>query len=384
MIKLLVAGDFCPKDRVADLIEKSNYEVIFSEVKPIFDQSDYSILNLEAPIVTDCNISAIQKVGPSLKCSDNAIGALKYLGIKCTTLANNHHRDYGDKGVLNTIKLLKNAGIDYVGSGKNAISAKETLYKEINGCKIAILNCCEHEFSIANDDNAGSNPLNPIQQYYAITEARMKADFVIVIVHGGMEHCQLPSPRMAETYRFFIDVGADAVINHHQHCFSGYEIHNDRPIFYGLGNFCFDWAGKRNSIWNEGYMINLYLEKNKRIKFEIIPYEQCNGKPCVKLKDNNGISEINHKIEHLNNIISNPLTLNNEFEKYLDETAKSYDIISIWDNRYLKALYRRGFLPSLLSIKTLRSVYNNINCESHRERFLHFLNEKTEGKPSDQ
>ena len=24
-------------------------------------------------------------------------------------------------------------------------------------------------------------------------------------------------------YRFFIDASADAVINHHQHCYSGYE-----------------------------------------------------------------------------------------------------------------------------------------------------------------
>ena len=77
MIKILIAGDFCPKDRISDLIDSSNYEGIFSDVKPIFDQSDYSILNLEAPIVTDGKINAIQKVGPSLKCSDKVIGDIR-------------------------------------------------------------------------------------------------------------------------------------------------------------------------------------------------------------------------------------------------------------------------------------------------------------------
>lgn len=43
---------------------------------------------------------------------------------------------------------------------------------------------------------------------------------------------------MQEIYRFFVDIGADAVINHHQHCYSGYEVYKEKPIFYGLGNFC--------------------------------------------------------------------------------------------------------------------------------------------------
>ena len=51
-----------------------------------------------------------------------------------------------------------------------------------------------------------------------VEEAKKKADFVLVIVHGGSEHFQLPTPRMQATYRFFVDAGADAVVNHHQHC----------------------------------------------------------------------------------------------------------------------------------------------------------------------
>ena len=126
---------------------------------------------------------------------------------------------------------------------------------------------------IATDTSAGSNPLNIVQQYYAIREAKNNATNVIVIVHGGVEHYWLPSPRMKETYRFFIDAGADAVINHHQHCYSGYEVFKKKPIFYGLGNFCFD-GNKGNKRWTTGYLVNLNLSENT-VDFELIPYRQC-------------------------------------------------------------------------------------------------------------
>ena len=57
------------------------------------------------------------------------------------------------------------------------------LYKEIDGQMLAIINCCEHEFSIATEITAGSNPLNAIQQYYSIKEARQKSDYV----HSNIE-----------------------------------------------------------------------------------------------------------------------------------------------------------------------------------------------------
>lgn len=98
------------------------------------------------------------------------------------------------------------------------------------------------------------------------------------LYHGGKEHYQLPTPRMQKDYRFFVDAGADVVINHHQHCYSGYEQYNDKYIFYGLGNFCFE-STLRNSIWNEGYMLKLKFEDI--ISFELIPYVQCDDKAGV-------------------------------------------------------------------------------------------------------
>ena len=58
---------------------------------------------------------------------------------------------------------------------QHSTEASKILYKEIAGMTLAIINCCEHEFSIATEKTAGSNPLNPIKQYYAIKEAKEKA-----------------------------------------------------------------------------------------------------------------------------------------------------------------------------------------------------------------
>lgn len=256
-MKVLIAGDYCQRYRVDDAVKNRCFGELFDEVRPIIKSADYSIVNFEFPIVLNPeSAKPIPKCGPNLKGTIESVDAVKYAGFNCCTLANNHILDQGENCCLDTKFELERAGVDTVGAGKNLDEASEILYKEVGGKVLAIINCCEHEFTIATATTAGANPLNPIQQYYKIQEARGNADYVLVIVHGGHEHYQLPSPRMQETYRFFVDAGADAVVNHHQHCYSGYEIYKNKPIFYGLGNFCFDiQPQKHDSIWNYGYMV---------------------------------------------------------------------------------------------------------------------------------
>ena len=44
-MKVLIAGDFCPRDRVSDLIELKDFS-FFSEDINFTNYSDFSILNL--------------------------------------------------------------------------------------------------------------------------------------------------------------------------------------------------------------------------------------------------------------------------------------------------------------------------------------------------
>ena len=104
---------------------------------------------------------------------------------------------------------------------------------------IFIFNFCENEWSIAESDNPGANPMDIIDNANQIKYARELADYVIVIVHGGHEYYNLPSPRMQKQYRFYADQGADIVVGHHTHCISGNEVYKGVPIYYSLGNFIF-------------------------------------------------------------------------------------------------------------------------------------------------
>lgn len=370
-MKILIAGDFCPHKRVASLIEENKYNEVFGEVKPYTESVDLAIVNLEAPVVVSSDTKPIDKCGPNLRCTSKAIDALKYAGFNMVTLANNHLYDFGEEGLIDTIEACKKGNVSMVGAGRNLIEASKTSYQNINGQTLAIINCCEHEFSIATEVTGGCNPLNPIQQFYAIQEAKQYADYIIVIIHGGHEHYQLPSPRMKETYRFFVDAGADVVINHHQHCYSGYEVYNGKPIFYGLGNFCFDRDTQRNSFWNEGYMVTLNFNKAE-CQFELIPYIQGNDTPGVSiLKDK---SSFEKSVSKYNEIIADDIRLKQEHLRWMTQTSKGYIMaLEPYFNRILSALYARGFLPSFITKNKKYRLLNVLECEAHLERTIHAL-----------
>lgn len=369
-MKVLVAGDLCPQYRVAEKFDKNDFESVFGEVKTILSKVDYSIVNFECP-VTNGNEEPIIKKGPHLQCTDKGIEAVKWVDFKGVTLANNHFLDYGREGVRNTLEACKKRGLDTVGGGLNIREASSILYKEIENQKLAIINCCEHEFSIATDGSAGSNPLNAIHQFYDIQEAKRKANYILVIVHGGHEYCQLPSIRMQDTYRFFIDAGADAVINHHQHCFSGFETYKGHPIFYGIGNFLFDKKDVKSNLWNEGFMVELEFEPAK-MQYQLHPYIQCKESSTLKLMPKDYYEE---RLNNLNNIISNREKLKDALESYYRKnTNKLRLIFEPIRNRFVLGAQKRGWLPSLITHRQKLLLENNILCESHRDKLIYFFN----------
>lgn len=370
-MKIIIAGDFAPWARLAKQIEERKFSEVFpDDVREVIKSADFSFVNFESPVVED-GYQPIPKCGPNLRCTSEAAEAVPYAGFTGVTMANNHILDFGSEGLRKSIECCKDQGLDVVGVGDNLSEAEKILYLEKDGKKLAIINCCEHEFSIASDSTAGANPLNPIRQYYAIQEAKKQADYVLVIVHGGHEHFQLPSPRMQETYRFFVDAGADAVVNHHQHCYSGYEMYREKPIFYGLGNFCFDEDGARDSTWNEGYMVVLSFDKQK-ISYEMIPYTQCNEKASVELVKER--TSFDKSIEKLNAIIQDPKELKKEVDEYYRSTASSMLLMhQPYENRILNKLYRMHLLPSLVSRRKYLMLLNYINCEALHDKHVFAL-----------
>lgn len=378
-MKVLIAGDYSPLYRVAHKIETGDTIDMFSSIIDVVAAADYSIVNFES-VVLDRKAAPIDKCGPHLKCSPKALPILKEAGFQCMTLANNHFRDYADEGVLTSIQCFKENGFDYVGGGENIDAAEAILYKIINNETLAVINVCENEFSMASKTRAGSAPLDAVKVYRRIVEARKLANYVLVIVHGGHEHYQLPSPRMKELYRFFIEVGADAVVNHHQHCYSGYEFYQGNPIVYGLGNFLFDHPKKRKSIWNEGYMALLDFTPSE-IKLTTIPYVQCDDESRVKLMKEEERKHFEKNITALNDMIADDENLQHELDKFIISRRSSImSVFTRYTNRYLRGAVSRHWIPYLLPKSKVLDMIDYISCESQRDVTLGYLEKYTKLK----
>lgn len=383
MIRITIAGDFCMHHRMQQM-GRSEIVSAMSSVKPTIAESDYSLVNLECAVF-DGAFQPIVKSGPNLHNSSESIKALKALGFDGVTLANNHFADYGLEAVAETLRLLKENGVDYYGGGRNLEEASQIKYIEVQKKKIAIINACEHEFSIATATEGGANPLDVVDTARAIKEARTHSDYVIVIIHGGSEHYNLPTPRMQKWYRFFVEAGADAVMNHHQHCFSGYEIYHGKPIVYGLGNFCFDWDGRRNCRWNEGYMVQLNLDKT--IGLQLIPYKQCDEEVgTFVLNDREAFDK---HIDELNAIIADSALLQQNFDEFVESMAEDYlYLFNNPQNRTIRRLAKKGLLPSKFASEVLPApVYqdktkllallNDFQCEAHSDMMSLVLKKMT-------
>ena len=376
-MNILIAGDFCQDRGVNSLVMAGRYD-FFDKIRPIVEEADYSIVNFEFPVVTSPDRAhPIRKAGPCLKGSVGGVKAVKYAGFDCCTLANNHTLDQGEQCLVDTVDAIAGEGLDHVGAGRDLEEAGQTLYREINGETLAVINCCEHEFSIATPTSAGANPLNPIRQWYKIREAREKADYVLVIVHGGHEHYQLPSVRMKDTYRFFIDAGADAVVNHHQHCYSGYEVWQGKPIFYGLGNLLFeDSRMKGVKTWEEGCMAVIDFRRDG-IGYRQEPYVQCRSGISVTPLTSAERTAFDRHITELNAIIADRKCLKADNEAYYDRCACG-ELVNLepYRGRVLVKLFLLGLLPRCIKNKKAIGILNHVDCESHRDRLIHALRQQ--------
>lgn len=366
MTRINIFGDFVPNKRGIKAI--ADGKAISPEILEDIRNSDYNIVNLEAPVVDNPSCAKpIFKNGPNLHCSKETILYLQQSGFQMVTLANNHFYDYGDTGVADTLAACKELGIKTVGGGRNATEAAKPEILDYDGLKIGIVNICEHEFSIVNAKHGGANPIDPVANFYQISAFKPNVDKIILIIHCGTEHYHLPSLRTKRLCHYYADLGADAIVCHHAHQYTGYEVYKHTPIFYGLGNFFFDKGEGKYNGWNEGCYVALDIS-NGGITFSLHPYVQCFNEPVVSRMNEKEEVEFNTNIEHLNAIIENDEQLEACFQRWADEHYRYY-LSSTFTcvGRLLKGLYRHHFLPAMTSKKQEVALYNHIICESHRD-----------------
>lgn len=236
---------------------------------------DVSIGNLETPLTDQGWPADKYRV---IRSSPESVHQYERLGIDVWSLATNHAVDFGVPGLLQTMKLLSDTGLSYVGAGNNIAEAIAPLHFETdNGEKVAFLNFCStltsgsvatpHRPGVAPirigqsfefdgslmDEQPGTPPrmntwvqeVDAVRAEQAVSSASQDADHVVVAMHWGVSWPYLPLNQgpLADYQRplahRLIDAGAKVIIGTHSHTLHPIEFYGRGVILYSLGNFLF-------------------------------------------------------------------------------------------------------------------------------------------------
>jgi poly-gamma-glutamate capsule biosynthesis protein CapA/YwtB (metallophosphatase superfamily) len=370
-MNVIFTGDVFLKDRVPRVQRELNH---------LFDSVDYGFINLEAPILLGDYQKPIDKSGPNLSHRADIISKfIKDIGINCVTLGNNHIRDFGSKGIMDTLNFCGENSILNVGAGLNIEKASESLILESKDMKIAVINVAENEWCSSSESRAGSHPLDIITTSRKILNEKRHNDHVIVVIHGGLEHYSLPLPDQQTLFRYFIDCGASAVVCHHTHCIGGYELYRSLPIFYGLGNFVFD-VQKDNSHWSAGLVLELNFTKGA-VSHKLSPTIYRSNDNYLGLLEGKELDEILEHIKNINRIINNNIELRREWSKCIklktDEYLFSISCMNAVNYRIPRKVLKTFGIHKLFATKRFKLfMLNIVRCETHRRVLLDVLEEE--------
>lgn len=373
---ILIGADIVPTKSNIEQFNKGDAEfLVGDELLKILNYADYRIFNLEVPLTDVC--SPIDKCGPNLIAPTSTINGYKSIGVNFVTLANNHVMDQGEKGLLSTCDLLRKNNIAYCGVGDNLNLAKVPYAFEVNGKKIGIYACAEHEFSIATENSIGANPFDPLESFDHVSSLGQEVDYVIVLYHGGKEHYRYPSPNLQRICRKFVKSGANLVVCQHSHCIGCEENYLGGTIVYGQGNFIFD--DSESEFWQTSLLISI----DDDFKVSYIPLQK-NGYG-VKLASGNEAQKILKAFRDRSEEILTEIFVKQNYEKFAQGMLTTYlmrtsgikpgIILRIFD----KVLGHR-LIPWILhrkySVSKIRTIENSIACEAHCELFLQGLRGK--------
>lgn len=248
-------------------------------IGPFLKDADLTHVSNEVSFKENCQFSH------AVFCSDpRFIKTLQDSGVDLVELTGNHNNDVGDQFNTNTINKYKELGIATFGGGLNTDDAKKPYFADTKGSRIAFLGYNYPDspsgFAIAGSDSPGANSFDYEKIKSDISGAKQQSQFVIVNVQfaecyaypdGYVEfpQCNNPISGQKEAFRKIIDLGADMVVGSAAHQPQLYELYNNKPIYYGLGNLYFDqvqWPGTERSI-----ILTNYFKGGKLLQTKLTP-----------------------------------------------------------------------------------------------------------------
>lgn len=267
---------------------RANGSVLENSIDPqlleIMRGSDVCMINNEFPF-TDRGTPLANKAF-TFRADPANVQILKDMGVDIVSLANNHVTDYGEISLLDTLDTLNNAGIPYVGAGRNIEEASKVVFYENEDMRIGIVSATEVE-RLASPDTKGATETAPgtfrcfrnDDLEAVIREAKKECDFLILFVHWGTEstdEIDWSQPGQAED---FTAAGADVIIGAHPHVLQEIAYVNDVPVFYSLGNYWF------NSKSLDSCLVTLEIGEEGLVSAKFIPCRTEGSKTTMAVGD---------------------------------------------------------------------------------------------------
>ncbi len=229
---------------------ESLFPLYMANVRPILEWADVAMVNLECPF-TERGEPLLKNF--NFRARPELVEILKAGKVDAVTLANNHLKDYGDEGVLDTVATLDGAQIAHFGAGANLSEARRPLILERQGVRLGFLgyyfqadpDMIEPEAVYATAQSPGVagcyKDLECMERMVSEDVASLvpQVDAVIPYFHWGKEGSSWVRDYQVRLAHRCVDLGCRAVLGAHPHRLQGVEVYRGAPIFYSLGNFVF-------------------------------------------------------------------------------------------------------------------------------------------------
>lgn len=271
-ITLALAGDTMLGRSVSPIIEQKGYRYVWGDLLPLLQETDLKLINLETTLTRAP--TPVPKVF-NYKSNPANVQALVDAKIDVVSLANNHSKDFGNEGLIETINVLDQAGIYHVGAGENIQQARRPVIITKNNIRIGILGATDNEPTWkATADEPGINYISIAhidELLQDIKNLKQQADIVIVSLHWGPNMKQYPSQLFQNAAHQMIDAGADIIHGHSAHIFQAIELYNNKLIFYDTGDFVDDYAIDSKLRNDRSFLFLVNVTKDGPQKLKLVP-----------------------------------------------------------------------------------------------------------------
>jgi poly-gamma-glutamate synthesis protein (capsule biosynthesis protein) len=283
MLTLAFTGDVMLGRYVNEMLKSLSPAEMWDELLPHLAQADLRIVNLECALTNHPGQWTRTRKMFHFRADPDAVRVLQAARIDACVLANNHILDYEERGLRDTLRVLRASGIRYAGAGINAAEAAAPAMLDVQGaapCRVALLSCTDNEPAFAAAaGHPGTNYLEVSLQPDTLTriansiaQAREQgADLVVFSNHWGANFVERPAPEFRSFARRVIELGADIYYGHSAHICQGIEIHRGKPILYDTGNFIDDYAVHPLLRHDRSCLFKVMFERGRLSRIELLP-----------------------------------------------------------------------------------------------------------------